>query len=157
MLVELFVRYGYAMVFAAAALEGDATLLAATFLAHRGYLRVDLVIVVAALGTIAANQLYFHLARRYGQERVAMMRANRLYGRVLGWMSRYGTQLVAVSRFMYGFRIAVPVAAGIAGMSALRFTLVDTLGSAVWAATIGVAGYAIGQVLDYLIADLRRL
>jgi len=156
MLAELFVRYGYVMVFAAAAAEGDATLLAATFLAHRGYLQLDLVIVVAALGTMAANQCYFHLARRYGQERVAAMRANRLYGRVLDWMSRYGTQLVAVSRFMYGFRIAVPAAAGITGMSALRFALVDTLGAAVWAVAIGLAGYAIGQALDYLIDDVRR-
>lgn len=156
MLAELFVHYGYAMVFAAAAVEGDATLLAATFLAHRGYLRLDLVIVIAALGTIAANQAYFHLARRYGQERVAAMRANRLYGRVLDWMSRYGVQLVAVSRFMYGFRIAVPVAAGVAGMPALRFTVVDTLGAAVWALAIGLAGYAIGHALDYLVEDLRR-
>jgi len=156
MLADLFVRYGYAMVFAAAAAEGDATLLAATFLAHRGYLRLDLVIAVAALGTVAANQCYFHLARRYGQERVAAMRAHRLYGRVLDWMSRYGTQLVAVSRFMYGFRIAVPAAAGITGMSAVRFALVDALGAAVWSVAIGLAGYAIGQALEYLIADVRR-
>lgn len=156
MLAELLVRYGYVMVFAAAGVEGDATLLAATFLAHRGYLRLDLVIVAAAVGTIAANQFYFHLGRRYGHERVAAMRSHRLYGRVLGWMSRYGTQLVAGSRFLYGFRIAVPVAAGVAGMSALRFTLVDTIGSAVWALAIGLAGYAIGAALEYLVDDLRR-
>jgi membrane protein DedA with SNARE-associated domain len=156
MLAELFVRYGYVMVFVAAGVEGDATLLAATFLAHRGYLRLDLVIVAAAVGTIAANQFYFHLARRYGLERIEAMRSHRVYGRVLGWMARYGTQLVAVSRFLYGFRIAVPAAAGAAGMSALRFTLVDTIGSAVWAVTIGLAGYAIGQALEYLVADLRR-
>ena len=41
-------------------------------------------------------------------------------------------------------------------MSALRFTLVDTIGSAVWAVTIGLAGYAIGQALEFLVADLRR-
>ena len=57
-------RFGYAMVFAAAAVEGDATLVTATFLAHRGYLRLAPVIIAAALGTICANQAYYWIGRR---------------------------------------------------------------------------------------------
>ena len=41
-------------------------------------------------------------------------------------------------------------------MSAVRFALVDAFGAVVWAVAIGLAGYAIGQALEYLIADVRR-
>jgi hypothetical protein len=57
MLADIILRYGYALVFVSAAVEGDATLLTATFLAHRGYLQLDLVIVVAAAATVAINQV----------------------------------------------------------------------------------------------------
>ena len=53
MLAGWFLHFGYAMVVIASAVEGDATLLTATYLAHRGYLRLDLVVLSAMLGTIA--------------------------------------------------------------------------------------------------------
>jgi hypothetical protein len=37
MLTTELLRYGYVLLFLAAAVEGDASLLTATFLAHRGY------------------------------------------------------------------------------------------------------------------------
>jgi membrane protein DedA with SNARE-associated domain len=154
-MIDLFLRHGYAMVFVAAALEGDATLLTATFLVHRGYLRLDLVILVAATATIAINQVYFWIARGYGQQRVTGMRTHRVYGRVLRWITIYRLPLVVGSRFIYGFRIAIPAAAGAVGMSPLTFTIADVTGSVLWAGLVGFAGYAIGHVLDYLVDDLR--
>ena len=155
MLVGLFLHYGYAMIFVAAAIEGDATLLTATFLAHRGYLRLDLVIVVAAAATVFINQVYFWLARGYGQQRVMEMRNHRVYGRVLHWIARYGIQLVVASRFVYGFRIAIPAACGAVGMPPITFIVGDVAGSILWAVIVGLAGYAIGNALEYLVDDLR--
>lgn len=155
MLVELLMRHGYAMVFVASAFEGDATLLAATFLAHRGYLSIGRVVLAAAAGSMAINQVYFWLARRYGARRLAELQGHRVYGRVLRWLGRYGAQLVVGSRFAYGFRIAIPAASGASGMSPVRFTLADILGSIVWSGSIGLAGYAIGHLLELLVDDLR--
>ena len=156
MLADIILRYGYALVFVSAAVEGDATLLTATFLAHRGYLQLHLVIVVAAAATVTINQLYFWLARRYGQQRVAAMRTYRAIQPVLHRIDRHGTLLVFFSRFVYGFRIAIPAACGATGMSAVRFTIVDVVGSIVWSVIVGLAGFAIGQLLDRLLDDLRR-
>jgi hypothetical protein len=55
MLVDVIARYGYPFIFVAAAVEGDATLLTATLLAHRGYLRLDLVMLVAAAATVSPH------------------------------------------------------------------------------------------------------
>src|SRR5262245_48862195 len=117
MLAAVILQYGYALVFVAAAIEGDATLLTATFLAHRGYFKLDLVIFVAATATIAANQVYFWLGRRYGTQRVSAHSTHHMAQRVMDWLHRYGTPLVIGSRFVYGFRVAIPLAAGASGMS----------------------------------------
>ena len=60
------------------------------------------------------------------------------------------------SRFVYGFRIAIPAACGATGMSPLRFTIGDVAGSIVWSVTVGLAGFAIGQLLEQWVEDLRR-
>jgi len=156
MLAAVILRYGYALVFVSAAVEGDATLLTATFLAHRGYLQLDLVIVVAAAATVTINQVYFWLARRYGQQRVAALRESRRITPVLDRIDRHGTLIVLFSRFVYGFRIAIPAACGATGMSPVKFTIGDVAGSIVWSVTVGLAGFAIGQLLERLVDDLRR-
>ena len=155
MLADAFLHYGYAVIFVAAAIEGDAALVAASFLAHRGYFRLGLVILVAACGTIAINQVYFWMARAYGRQRIADMRSHRLYGRAFNLVARYRMTLVLVSRFVYGFRIAIPATCGALGMSPLAFAAVDVTGAALWGALVGTGGYAIGKLLEYIVDDLR--
>lgn len=155
MLSQTFLHYGYILIFAAAAVEGDATLLTATFLAHRGYFQLDLVMLTAGAATVAINQVYFWLARQHGQQRLVGMREHKAYGRVLHWIERYSLLLVLASRFIYGFRIAIPAACGASGMRPLLFTLGDMAGSMIWTTVVGLAGYAIGHVLARLVTDLR--
>src|SRR5215213_11804718 len=71
MLTELVLRYGYLMVFVGVLVEGDATLVAASFLAHRGELALSAVMAIAAVTSVTMNQVYFRLGRRHGIERVA--------------------------------------------------------------------------------------
>ena len=155
MLADLVMRFGYVMVFAAAAVEGDATLVTATFLAHRGYLRLLPVIVAAALGTIGANQAYYWIGRSRRRQPGDISRS-RIYAKVASWIGRYGLQLVLASRFIYGFRVAIPLACGASGMTPRRFTAGDVTGAVVWSTVVGFAGFATGQILDRLIQDLRR-
>jgi phosphatidylglycerol lysyltransferase len=149
------IRYGYLVLFVGVAIEGDAFLLAAAFLAHRGYMHLGWVIAVAAFATLAADQVYYQLARSRGREAFARRAAaDPRFERVRRWIERRGTLLLFLSRFMYGFRIAIPVSCGAIGMPASRFTAVNLAGSLVWAIFFGLAGYAFGTALEVLIADL---
>lgn len=156
MLADLVLHFGYVMVFVASAIEGDATLLTATYLARRGYLRIGLVILAAMLGSIAVNQIYFRAARHYGQNRVAELRHRPVYGRVFGWIARFEVPLILCSRFIWGCRIAIPVVCGATGISPTRFTAGDITGAIVWSLIVGSAGWMMGQALEYFVADLRR-
>src|SRR5262245_60420808 len=124
-MADLLLKFGYLMVFFAAAVEGDTTLLTATYLARRGYLRVDLVVIAAVLGTIAVNQIYFRAARHYGQSRIADLRHRPVYGRVFSWITRFQVPLIFFSRFIWGCRIAIPVVCGATGIPPARFTVGD--------------------------------
>jgi phosphatidylglycerol lysyltransferase len=149
------IRYGYLVLFAGVAVEGDAFLLAAAFLAHRGYLSLGWVIVVSAFATLTADQIYYQLARWRGREAFARRAAgDPRFARVRLWLEKRGTLLLFLSRFMYGFRIAIPVSCGAIGMPAGRFTAVNLAGSLIWAAVFGLAGYAFGNALEVVVADL---
>jgi lysylphosphatidylglycerol synthetase-like protein (DUF2156 family)/membrane protein DedA with SNARE-associated domain len=157
MLEYAILRYGYFLLFAGTMVEGDAFLLAAAFLSHRHYLSLPWVLAVATLATLTADQVYYQLARARGRAAfAAKAAAEPRFGRVRDWIERRGALLLFLSRFMYGFRIAIPVACGAAGMPAARFTLVNLLGSATWAVCLGLTGYAFGNTVEIILADLRR-
>jgi membrane protein DedA with SNARE-associated domain len=155
MWLDLFVRYGYAMVVVGTLVEADPTLLAATFLAHRGYFNLRTIVLLAVLSTIVANQAFFWTGRR-SRHRLLSGKRRQLVGRVTNWIERLGMPVVIVSRFLYGCRIAIPVACGTSGMPAWRFAAADATGAVLWAGVVGLAGQAIGHLLEVLIEDLRR-
>ncbi len=152
---EHLLQYGYVLVFAGTIFEMDATILAAAFLAHQGYLNPFAVIIVAASGTTVANQVYYALARKHGSGLVAKP-DNRMVERVRAGVARHGVLLVLLSRFMFGFRIAIPAACGVAGMSRSRFLRANVIGALLWATAFGSAGYFGSSLFEIVAGDLRR-
>lgn len=154
--VELL-HYGYIFVFIGAILEGDATLLTASFLARRGYLQFLPVLLVAGMATIAANQIYFEIARRQGPNVLsAYPAAARRVARVSAWLPRFGGPIVLASRFLFGFRTLVPVVCGATGMSPWRFAVWNVAGAILWTVTFGSAGYMGAHALTIALSNIKR-
>ena len=63
----LLVKYGYFLLFVGVMVEGEAFLLGAAFLAHRGYFQLSLVTLTAILANCTADQTYYVIARRRGR------------------------------------------------------------------------------------------
>jgi membrane protein DedA with SNARE-associated domain len=150
-------HYGYLFVFVGAILEGDATLLTASFLARRGYLLFQPVILVAGTATIAANQVYFEFARRQGPRILnAYPAAQPRVAKISAWVPRFGGPVVLASRFMFGLRTLVPMVCGASGMSQWRFAAWNVAGAILWAGTFGAAGYLGAHALTIALSDIRR-
>lgn len=150
-------HYGYLFVFLGSIAEGDATLLTAAFLAHRGYMRFAWVLIVAFAGTLIASQLSFEFGRRKGRATLAAYsNAATRIERISQWTSRFGGAFVVASRFLFGFRTLAPVVCGATGMDPLRFTLWNLAGAAIWTITFGAAGYTGAHVLSLLMTDIRQ-
>ena len=155
MLTDLVIRYGYLMVVAGVIVEGDATLVAASILAHKGYLKFGAVMTLGAVTSLTMNQIYFWLGRRHGVDRVAKADGHRLFRNIVHHTRKHAIWLVLLSRFVFGFRMAIPMTVGALGMSMPRFLIADIFGAVIWAGTLGVTGYAAGHAGQVLLNNMR--
>jgi membrane protein DedA with SNARE-associated domain len=156
-IAELLSHYGYLALFVGTFLEGETILIMAGFAAHRGYLDVFWVLVIATLGGFTGDQLYFHLGRRHGWNILERFPALRQRARrVQALLDRYHLPLILGIRFMYGLRIAGPLAIGMSSVGSLRFFALNLAGAIIWAILIGGVGYVFGEAMELVLSDLKR-
>jgi phosphatidylglycerol lysyltransferase len=153
----LLIKYGYFLLFLGVAVEGEASLLAATYLVHQGLFRLNAVLVVAIAANFIANQIYYLVARSRGQAWLEnRFRENSHYRRALSWMSKHANWLLLLSRYAFGFRIIIPAACGALGMPLLRFTGTNLVSSIIWAIPVVLIGLYFGGVAESAIVDVQR-
>ena len=137
--------------------EGESMLLLGGYAAHRGYLELPWVIAAAFLAAVARDQLYFHLSRRHGARMLAQRpRLKAKVDKALNLVERHDTITVFAMRFLWGLRIALPVAIGMSTMSARRYFGLNLVAAALWSCVVGLVGFGATQVLSRAIEDLHR-
>ncbi len=129
-------------------LEGETVLLLAGAAAARGHLALPSVIVVATLAGFSGDQLSFAIGRRWGA--TLLQHFPRLApgaARVDALLARHHAPLILAIRFLYGLRVAGPIAIGMSHVPWRRFFVLNLLGAAVWAVLVAGIGYGVGHVL----------
>ena len=161
-LLDLFARYGYAVVFGGVFLEntglpvpGETALLAGAALAHHGQLSLLWVIVTAIVAAILGDNLGFFIGRRGGR-RIAErhgwrigLTPNRLI-QFDRFFERHGPKTVFAARFITGLRVVGAVLAGGSGMAWPTFLFYNASGAIVWCTTVAFAGYSLAYSWDTL-------
>lgn len=148
MLEALIIRWGYWAIAVGSFFEGEAVLIAGGAFAHKGLLELRWVMLVAFLGSVAGDQLWFQVGRRLGHS--LLQRRPQWQARVVrvqGWLARYGMVFVFGFRFVYGVRTITPALLGASGYPLSRFLPLNLAGGAVWAAAVGAGGWALGAGL----------
>jgi membrane protein DedA with SNARE-associated domain len=149
--------YGYIALWVGTFLEGETILILAGFAAHLGYLHLPWVILVAFLGTLSGDQLFFYLGRR--QSRFVLDKHpawQRRLDRVERLFERYQTLLILGFRFLYGLRSVTPFVLGRSGVAPGYFFLLNTVGAMVWSLVVGIGGYLFGNILKIIMGDIKR-
>src|SRR5262249_15174639 len=109
----LLARYGYLILFPGIVLEGEAFLLAGSFMAHRGVFDLPAVIAIAVAATMLGDHVYYHAARARGREWLERRRGSRItYAKWIDLAQRRGIWLLLASRWAYGLRVVIPAACG---------------------------------------------
>ena len=156
-LESLIENYGYLAVFVGAFLEGETVLILAGFAAHRGYLELPKVIILAMFAGWLGDQTYFFLGRFYGPQLLARFPSLKPRAeRVDMLLHRYHLVLIPAIRFMYGLRIVGPIVFGMSRVGSIRFVLLNLLGAAIWAPIIAGAGYVFGEAVKLILQDVAR-
>jgi membrane protein DedA with SNARE-associated domain len=152
-IAELIQTYGYMAVAVGTFLEGETVLILAGAAASRGHLSMPMLIAVAAVASFAGDQLFFHLGRRYGSRLLGRFPSlQRHTERARGLLERHHTPLILSIRFLYGLRIAGPMAIGMSGVAWPRFLVLNLTGAIVWAWAVATVGYWSGHAFAYLLA-----
>lgn len=155
---SLIDAYGYYAVVAGTVLEGETVLALAGYAAHRGHLLLGWVIVLGALGGFIGDEIYFGIGRRLGPRFLGRFpAAARVMPRFERLAERHPALIVILLRFTYGLRTVGPMALGASRMPIPKFAVLNAIGALLWAAVVGSAGYALGQVLEFILADAKRI
>ncbi len=114
----------------------------------------------AAAGAIGGDVLSFWLGRHYG-ERLRTLWPFRshpaLTDRAIGFFLRHGGKSVLLGRFVGPLRPVIPAVAGMLGMPAGRFALVNVASGLAWAPVYLLPGVAVGASLDLAAEIAARL
>lgn len=158
LLIESLIQhYGYLALFVGTLFEGEAIVVLAGFAAHRGFLHLSWVMIVAFVGTVLADQSYFTLGRKKGRSFVeSRPRWQARAARVQRLLARYEWGVVFGFRFLYGIRSVTPFVIGASGYPWRRFTFLNVIGAAVWSVVVALLGYSFGTLAEQLIADVRQ-
>lgn len=157
MLQSLIEAYGYWAILVGTFLEGETILVLGGFAAQRGYLELPWVMLSAFAGSFCSDQLYFYIGRRYGPRLIAKRlswQANA--DRVYAILARHQTFLILTFRFYYGLRNVTPFVIGASQVSRQRFFVLNFIGAAIWAVSVGAGGYYFGHAMNAMFDGLAR-
>jgi len=111
-------------------------------------MELSVVIATAFVAAVSGNQLYFYLGRRHAQG--FLLRFPRLQAqaiRALRRIENHQVKWALAMRFMWGFRIAMPVALGMTNMRASLYFWLNLASGAVWAVLFAIIGFSSSGVL----------
>lgn len=156
-LPTLIREYGYLALFIGTFLEGETILVLAGFSAQRGFLSLPLVMLIAALGAFAGDQMFFLLGRRLGRSFVERTPARILrVARVRALLHRRRVLALLGYRFLYGLRSITPMAIGASGFSPAIFAFWSGIGAVIWAVVVGFLGFFFGRVAERVLAEIQE-
>ncbi len=156
-LESLIVNYGYFALLVGTFFEGETTMVLGGLAAYWGYLDLPWVILIAFMGTLIGDQLFFYLGRWHSRAILAwrpgleprLDRVNRL-------IERHRMQLILIFRFLYGLRIITLLGLGMSRIPATYFFLLSILSALVWAAALGTGGYLFGNILWVIVVNMKH-
>jgi membrane protein DedA with SNARE-associated domain len=155
-LPALLHQYGYALIFLGTLAEGETLLMLGGYFAHRGYLDLPGVIITSFVAAVCGDQLFFHLGRRHAKG--LLERFPRLRDKVnlaLRRVENHQVKIALCMRFLWGLRIATPVALGLTNMDARRFFWLNLLSAAVWSSVFALVGFGTSRVVSEIFTNLH--
>lgn len=162
-------RYGYLLLFGYVLLQqlglplpASPVLLAAGALARAGQASFAAIVAVTLVAATTAHLVWYQAGRLRGASVLALLcrislEPDTCVRKTSNLFTRWGPKLLLAAPFIPGLGLVAPPLAGLSGMRAWRFLLIDSFGSLLWATCIAGAGYALGPQLGLVLSLLKSI
>jgi membrane-associated protein len=131
-------------------LPGDSLLFVAGALAAAGGMDIGILMAVLFTGAVLGDGVNFRIGRWFGPK-VFRWERSRFFNKAAfekthAFYEHHGGKTIVIARFLPILRTYAPFVAGVADMTATRFTLFNIVGAAVWVGSLSLAGYWFGNL-----------
>ncbi|MGI9008675.1 MAG: DedA family protein [Streptosporangiaceae bacterium] len=130
----------------------ETAVITAGVVAAAGSLNLLLIMLAAACGAFAGDNLAYLVGYRFGGRATDRFLRGEKGKRSLGWaqtqLSERGGELIAVARFIPGGRTAVTLSAGTVRFPWPRFAVFDAIAGVIWAVYASLLGYFGGKTFE---------
>ncbi len=147
--MEEFLRqYGPIGIFLGAAFEGQTAVIIGGLLARQHILHLWLVLLTATAGSGILDHLLFVAGRQFRTHRWVVRATQQVaFARALGFIERFPISYILTFRFIFGLRVASPIAIGVSQVPTWRFSLLNILGAIIWATSFTMLGFIFGEAM----------
>jgi membrane protein DedA with SNARE-associated domain len=145
---EFLNQYGYIALMIGTFFEGETAILIASSLVYKGIFAGPYTLLFGFAGSFMSDWLYFLIGRingKYFVEKRPKLKAK--FHPVQQFFLKHKIQILFTYRFLYGFRIIIPLVIGMSPIKPQQFLVYSVLSGLLWASTVSTVGYFIGRFL----------
>jgi len=142
-------QYGYLALSIGTFFEGETAILVASSLIHRGLFEGPYTVFFGFAGSFISDWLYYLIGRMNGKYFIS--KRPKLKNRIAPveqFFHHHKIQILISYRFLYGFRVIIPLIVGMSNIKPLQYFMYSLISGLIWATTVGTAGYFVGRFLD---------
>jgi membrane protein DedA with SNARE-associated domain/rhodanese-related sulfurtransferase len=166
--LNFLIRYGYGVTLGAVFLEqlglplpAVPVLLGMGALSRTGHFSITAVLVLALMGSLSADLIWFYLGRRYGRSVLQMicriaLEPDFCVRRTEDAFVKRGMWTIPFAKFVPGLNAAAVPLAGMIRTDFIRFLAFDTVSLLVWAGVYATLGYVFSNQLEHLAVYLAQ-
>ncbi|MFT4839846.1 MAG: membrane protein DedA with SNARE-associated domain [Planctomycetota bacterium] len=155
---SLIASYGYLVMLLGTLAEGETALLGGGYAVHQGWLDLLPMLVAAFVGAFGGDQMFFLVGRRHGRRFFSKRpRSAARVAQLSEMLNRHETTAIVGFRFLYGLRVATPIALGMAGVNYSKYLALTALSGIVWTLTFGLGGYYLGEAMKSALGNIQRI
>jgi membrane protein DedA with SNARE-associated domain len=146
---EFLQQYGYIALSIGTFLEGETAILVASSLAASGLFALPFTLFFGFFGSFVSDWVYFLIGRLNGNyflEKKPKLKER--FQPVQKFFKTHRLQILYSYRFLYGFRIIIPLMLGMSDIKTVHFLGYSVVAGLIWASTVSTVGYLVGMVLE---------
>ncbi|MBY0435169.1 MAG: DedA family protein [Cyclobacteriaceae bacterium] len=146
---EFLQQYGYLALSVGTFFEGETAILVASSLVHSGLFEGPYTVIFGFFGSFLSDWLYFIIGRLNGKffiDRRPALKAKLQPAQ--DFFKTHRLQVLFSYRFLYGFRILLPLMIGMSDIKPLHYLGYSLAAGLLWATTVSTVGFGAGMFFD---------